>query len=257
MKNEVTIVTAFLDIGRGSWTNFNRKNSFYFENFRLMTNCENDIIVFTEDRFFDEIRSMRKNIKMVSISGILEEYKPLLYSIEKIQKSEKFKSFVKNKSLPEYTNANYVFINYMKSYFLKTAVRKNLVETDVSAWLDFGYVRNPSLCPKGSILRFNPNDKINLFTVGNENLNFSYEQIKEIVRTNSVKIHGCHMIGPNNLWDWLFEEITFNLNRLIEDNMVDDDQTLLLMSYINHPEKFNLIKGSHQWFTLFIDKEVV
>lgn len=256
MNSDVTIVTAFLDIGRGSWENFRRGNDFYLDNFRNMTSAKNDIVVFTESRFFDDIHSMRSGIKTISIDGIYEEYASLLSSIEAIQKSDEFKKWVADPKLPEYRSPEYVFINYMKSYFLKTAVEMGLIHTEVSAWLDFGYVREPKRCPPDTHLTFDTKGKINLFTMSGNDLNFSYEKIKEIVRTNTVKIQGCHMVAPNHMWAWLFKEMTYNLNKLMSDGMVDDDQTLLLMSYINHPDNFRLVRGSRTWFDIFIDNSL-
>lgn len=255
--NDVTIVTAFLDIGRGSWKNFQRDHTFYLNNFKNLTGVRNDLIVFTESRFFEDIRAMREDVRLVSIDHIRDEYSGLIQSIGDIQKSAAFKNFVYDKTLPEYNHPEYVFINYMKSFFLTTAIDNGMVKTDTSAWIDFGYVRQPEFCPTGTILKFDTKNKINIFTM-TDNLNFSYDQIKEIVRRNIVTIQGCHIVAPNHLWPWLFERMTFNLNRLMMDGFVDDDQTILLMSYLDDPSKFNKVKANgRNWFNIFIENNHV
>jgi protein YibB len=253
MKEDITIVTSFLDIGRSSWSpRFKRSNDFYFNSFKNMTNTSNNIIVFTEKRFFDTLLSIREDILTVPIDGILDEYYYLIERISKVQRRKTFIDFVLDKKLPEYTDANYVFINYMKSFFVKTALDKGLVKTNVSAWIDFGYARKKEFCPEGSSLILDTKGKITIFSM-EDNINFSYEQIKTFIKTGEVKIQGCHIISPNNLWHWLFERISHNLNKLLCDDLIDDDQTLLLMSYNDDPSKFNVLRGSNDnWFNLFV-----
>ena len=56
--NDITIVTAFYDIGRGDWKYFNRKTSYYFECFERLCKLKNKIVVFSEIKFkslFDKI----------------------------------------------------------------------------------------------------------------------------------------------------------------------------------------------------------
>ena len=64
--NEISIVTAFFDIGRGDWTPdkglphyLQRTNDTYFERFGHMAKLENEMVVYTSEEFVDTIRKLR------------------------------------------------------------------------------------------------------------------------------------------------------------------------------------------------------
>ena len=50
--NDITIVTAFYDIGRGDWKYFTRKTSYYFECFERLCQLKNKIVVSNKDRIY-------------------------------------------------------------------------------------------------------------------------------------------------------------------------------------------------------------
>jgi len=67
-----------------------------------------------------------------------------LKSIEKVQKSEEFRSRVNKDMLVniEYWSPEYVLINNLKTYFVNYAIRKNLFSEELVSWVDFGYERD-------------------------------------------------------------------------------------------------------------------
>ena len=45
-----------------------------------------------------------------------------------------------------------------------------------------------------------------------------------------------------------------SLNTLVDNNLIDDDQTLMLMSYLSKPELFELRRNDpNDWFRIFKD----
>ena len=59
---------------------------------------------------------------------------------------------------------------------------------------------------------------------------------------NIVYIIGGVFVGEKEQWCMLKTHMEKSLNVLFENNLVDDDQGLLLMSYFKNPEKYELHK---------------
>lgn len=259
VKDDVTIVTAFVDIGRDKWEGvknnqlippyIKRDTATYFERFERLTKLKNDIVCFTETKFFDKIKSIRKDITLIDIDNLKEDHKFLLQTIDHIQQEPAFIKFVTRPSAPEYWSSSYVLINFLKSHFVQFAVENNLIKTTNAAWIDFGYVRNEVYCPQNKTWFFDTKDKINIFAC---NPYTHTVPIFEIVRNGSVYIQGCHIVAPLNKWNTLKQLINISMSQLIDVGLVDDDQTLLLMSYRKAPEEFELNYGNvNNWFIIF------
>lgn len=254
-----TIVTAFVDIGRGDWEGvknnqlippyIKRDTETYFKRFERLTKLKNKIVCFTEEKFFDRIKAMREDIVLIGIDSIWDDHQHLISKIEQVQQQPEFIRFVTKPSSPEYWAPKYVAINFMKSHFVNYAVDQGLVDTPSAAWIDFGYCRDEVYCPEGLYWEFDTQGKINLFC---QNPYTHNVPIFEIVRTGDVYMQGCHIVAPSNHWQFLKQLVNDNLTALFNVGLVDDDQTLLLMSYRNAPEMFNLVPADpNNWFTIF------
>jgi hypothetical protein len=56
------------------------------------------------------------------------------------------------------------------------------------------------------------------------------------------------------MWPQMEALVHHSLDELFKNNLIDDDQTLLLMSYLSKPELFELHPVSDQdWFIAFKD----
>lgn len=254
-----TIVTAFVDIGRDKWVGekngqliapyIKRDVETYFKRFERLTKLKNKIICFTESKFFDRIKSIREDIELIGIDSIWDDHRPLLNKINSIQQNPKFINFVTRPSAPEYWSPEYVAINFMKSHFVNYAVEQGMVDTDNAAWIDFGYCRDEVYCPEGKVWSFDTKGKINLFA---QSLFTLSEPVFELIRTGDVIIQGCHVVAPKGMWFTLKQLVNDNLSTLFNVNLVDDDQTLLLMAYRSAPDLFEINPASPtNWFTIF------
>jgi len=254
-----TIVTAFVDIGRGEWEGvknnqliphyIKRDTETYLKRFERLTKLKNPIIVYTEEKFFDRIKAMREDITLIGIDSIWDDHSHLISKIDQVQQQPEFIRFVTNPSSPEYWSPKYVAINFMKSHFVSYAVQEGMIETPYAAWIDFGYCRDEVYCPEGATWTFDTDNKINLFC---QNPFTHNKPIFEIVRTGEVYVQGCHIVAPQNQWSVLKQLVNDNLSTLFNTGLVDDDQTLLLMAYRTAPELFKLIPADpNNWFTIF------
>ena len=96
----MSIVTAFFDIGRGEIGEgypdyLRRTNDTYFEHFSRLAVLENEMVVFTSEEHRDRIDALRegKPTKIIVIE-LKKKFRRQIKAIEKVQKSEKFRSRV-------------------------------------------------------------------------------------------------------------------------------------------------------------------
>ena len=258
--NDITIVTAFFDIGRGDWSPdkglphyLQRTTQTYLERFSHMAKLENDMVVYTSKDMVDEIRRLRQD-KPTQILTVdfKNSFKNLREEIDKIQKSSSYQSKINPSQVknPEYWNADYVLVNLLKSSFVNRAL--DVIKTDLVAWLDFGYCRDEST--RNGVKRWQypfDKDKIHFF-----NLKDWKEGtfIENVISNNDVHITGPCIVAGRTMWPVLEKLVHHNVNELLSNNLIDDDQTLLLMSYLQSPNHFELHKVSeHDWFRIFKD----
>lgn len=255
--NDITIVTAFFDIGRGEWTPdkglphyLHRTNDVYLQRFGHLSKLDNKVIVFTSEEFAQEVKDLRGDkdtvVVVLDFDKILLELKK---KVKEVQESEDYRKKINPYQIlnPEYWNTDYVVVNLLKSTFVRRAIQMNAVETDLVAWLDFGYCREPINCTKWSY-PFNK-DKIHFFTI-KDWVEGTY--IQDVIANNDVHITGPCIVAGKDMWINLEALVNHNTQELLKNNLIDDDQTVLLMSYLSRPELFELHKVSpSDWFVAF------
>lgn len=261
----ITIVTAFFDIGRGDWSPdkglphyLQRTTETYMERFSYMAQIENDMIVFTTPNFRSRILELRENKPTIIVEITLDEFKDLRDRISKVQQNEYYQKMIHPSQIknPEYWNADYVLVNFLKSEFVSRAIEQRLVYTELVAWLDFGYCRTADKIPasKKWSYNFNP-DYMHLF---NYKLMDPRDNINRIIATNDVHILGAKIVGGHKAWVTFNDLMHSSLYRLLDNNLVDDDQTIMLLTTLLHPNLFELHTiPDHQYgldpFVIFSD----
>lgn len=263
----ITIVTAFFDIGRGNWPRIirgrelppyqHRPNEVYFHYFNKLAKMKNPMVIFTQPEFEHVVHQIRdyhgnkdKTEVVVVSREELSKFNPKIEQINNVMNNDEFVLKINDPHLPEYWNAPYVMINFLKSWFAAKANEEGLIKTDLSAWIDFGYVRDDSsLSP--SLLwdyDFNP-EKIHMFQMRDIEKN---RPLQDIIATGDVYIQGCHIVAHRKNWDYLWQSMQCEIDKALNANLIDDDQTFLLQSYLNDPNRFELHPGnSNNWFIIF------
>jgi hypothetical protein len=266
INNDITIVNFFFDTGRGEWSPdkgfphyLHRTNDTYFERFGYMAQLENQIIVYTTDNFVDRIMELRKG-KEDRTKVIPFQYHSMFseekHRIHSIQQNPKFISKIAphQRINPEYWNPDYIQLMYLKSFFVNWAIERGLVENDYVAYLDFGYCRTQDKIPPSKKWSYDfGQDKFHLFGYKQYPKN---KPIEDVIFNNDVYVFGAKQIGHKSLWKKFNQLIQSSFKDLIDNDLVDDDQTLLLMSYLKDPEffQFNIIPDhqlGHDSFVLF------
>lgn len=268
-NNDISIVTAFFDIGRGDLpiekngkiipAYQQRTTDTYFSYFAHLAKIDNEMVIYTtEDLKSRVVQERDKNKKLHKTTVVcVDSFLPAQYlhyktRIEEVMASNSFVSMVHNPELIEYWNSNYVLVNALKSYYVNDAIEKHLVSSDVVAWIDFGYCRNDETIPFSTEWKY-PFDKDKIHFFLNQEINF-LRKIEDIVATGDVYVQGCHIVAGKDRWSYLLSSVLRNMEFLLKRNLIDDDQTLLLMSYLDNPDLFTLLNNSPtDWFRIFKD----
>jgi protein YibB len=247
--SNITIVTAFYDIGRGDWTPdkglphyLQRTTDTYIERFSHMAQLDNEMIIFSTPDIIEQLKKYRvpksDKTKFVSLD-IFKEYALLRKTISEIQQLKEYQEMISpyQRANPEYWNADYVMVNFLKSSFVNLAIRHNLVSNDLIAWLDFGYCRTADKVPASKSWSYDfDKSKIHLF----DYMDFDGREINEVIANNIVYILGAKIVGGKSVWPEFQNVMTKQLMTLLEHNLVDDDQTLLLMASQERPDLIQL-----------------
>jgi len=267
--SDITIVTSFFDIGRGNLPKEkhgrvlphyqHRSLDTYFDYFNYLAKLKNDMVVYTTPDLAERVHDIRKQngledrTQVVVMGSYLPKgFGEVKEKIEEIMNSPDYYEKVVNPQLIEYWHSDYVLVNIFKSLYVSHAIESGLVKTDLTAWIDFGYARTIDTLPKSLEWKYPfDSDKIHFFNMRDIE---PERPIDSIIYTGDVYIQGCHIVAGTKMWDTLKDLVMKNLNCLINYKLIDDDQTLLLMSYLTDPEKFELRYNSpHDWFRIFKD----
>ena len=268
--NDISIVTAFFDINRGSWGNksLKRTTDDYFSYFSNLAKLENEMIVFTSEKFQEKILALRGDRKTIIINIDFEtHFQKYRDKVSKIQTMEIFKSKINPLQIhnPEYWSPDYVLITNLKSFFVTQAIKKQLVSNTLVAWIDFGCCRTEDTIDATKqwsddfknfkyhwAYNFNK-DKFHLF-----NINYIYKNITDsndvynCIFNNIVSLAGAYAIASQEKWQEFCQKINDCQNELLDNSIVDDDQGILLMCYQKNKDFFQInYLGENQWFSMF------
>jgi protein YibB len=259
--NDITIVTAFFDIGRGEWTPdkglphyLQRTTDTYFERFSHMAKLDNEMVVYTSIEFEDKVRQIRGDKKTkIIVVDFKNEFQQLRNRISEVQRNENFQSQINpnQRAMPEYWNPDYVLVNALKSNFVMMAIENGFATNELVAWMDFGYCRTPDALNGKTKWQYPFNkEKIHLFNLRN----YDNRSFEEIISNNIVYMTGPCIVAGRLMWSQLYSLVNHNINTLLKQGWIDDDQTLLLMSYVSEPQLFELHSVSESdWFVAFKD----
>ena len=93
---ELTIITAFFDIGRENFKEFSRSNDQYLEYFKFWARIQNNLVVYTNKIMAKKVEEVRREFglldktKVVVIDDYLNIEPEIYKSMEKISKMKHF-----------------------------------------------------------------------------------------------------------------------------------------------------------------------
>ncbi|WP_196594377.1 WlaTC/HtrL family glycosyltransferase [Pectinatus sottacetonis] len=247
--SELTIVTAFFDIGRAAWSDSQRSSNKYIDYFKFWARIQNKVIIYTEKSFAAEILNIRKSYglekrtQVIVIDNFLDCDREIYDKITRAMQSKIFRYFRKEPDNPESWNAKYNYITYLKSYFTADAVKRGLAGGFI-AWLDFGFNKGgadgyPNAEEFDFLWQYNFAEKMHLFVIEDVGIN---KPIFDIVKDMDSIITGTGIIGPQFLWPVYHNLCRESMISLTDCGFADDDQTIALMAYRKKPPIFALHK---------------
>lgn len=246
---DITIVTAFFDIGRGDWGQkpthvspvFNRTTETYLRYFEHLSKIRNQIIVYVDKNLANTVIEMRReagleNRTIVFVAEDLFSHPNLarVRSAIASKMTNDFRKYVWRPDVPECNSPEYILVNLLKSYFVCNAISRRIVLAHQIAWIDFGYCRNNSRFDPTLEWQFDAKDHINLFFIRP----LDSQPVYEVVKSGDVYFQGCHILGPARRWPDFRRELEDSFIALLECDLIDDDQTLLLMAWRRDPSSY-------------------
>lgn len=252
----VTIVTAFFDIGRGQWQVFNRPIETYLTLFSNLAILSNPMIVYTSPELAHTVRDIRASrghgdrTTVVTVENFTSGHEPMLLAMKQVMERPEFQAFVTRPAAPEYWQYHYVLVNLMKPLFLSHAFGQGIVATEMAAWVDFGYVRAAETLPAGLSWSVDlAPERIHAFTLQPVDPG---RPIFDIVRTGDVYIMGGVLVGGAEAWKRLAGLSMDLMWTLLDCGLVDDDQTVLLMAARREPDLVEMHPIA-DWFDVLRD----
>jgi protein YibB len=243
--SEITIITAFFDIGRGDFSHLKRSNISYVEYFKFWARMRNRLIVYTTVEFAKIVKLIRTEFGLsdrttiVIIDDIFAKEKMLFQKMEEVSQNQNFRKFRFHPNALE-NEAKYNYVMLMKYWCMADAVENNLANGTL-AWMDFGMNHGGSLYANALEFDFlweSPfvNDKIHLFGLTTmENI-----CVANLLASLAVCITGYQFIVPDYHCKTLWLLVKQAMNSLISLDCIDDDQMLLTMAYRTKPELFEI-----------------
>lgn len=251
--SEITIVTAFFDVGREKWERkFQRSAQEYLTFFRFWARIRNRIVVYTEPELVESIMAIRhafglkERTRVIPIEDVTLLEPNLYRKMKDVLKNPSAVRFRKRPQNPESYNADYNYITNMKIWFLKNTVEKKFAQGRV-AWVDFGYNHGGVYYTKQEefdfLWEYPFSEKIHFFTLKE----LDDIPIFELVRSMKTYFSAGIMIVPDRLSARLWEMFRENILHLLACGMCDDEQTVMLMVYRQEPDLFTVHK-IYDWF---------
>ncbi|EAJ5696565.1 protein YibB, partial [Campylobacter lari] len=260
MQNEITIVTAFYNIGRTT-----RSNDQYLSYFDFWSGLNNHVIIYTTEDMKELILEKRKQHylegKTTIIVKELNEFD--LQTLNKIKETFKIYDQTlhrKNPSNIECASPLYCYLMYLKPFFVCDAIERNLTSENI-IWLDFGFNHGDSFFINKNQFDFLLekqeniiNDKINFFSIKDQETN----TIPEIYYNMEPFLIGGLIYGSNRAWSSFKKNLYECMQCFLSFNIVDDDQIMFLWCTRNYPQNYNIVR-CYEWFDSlfnFIPKEI-
>jgi len=257
--NKPVIVQALFDIERDKWSNFTMSYHTYLHWMRNVLSLDANIVIFTEEKFFESIYGNRKVFdpdmsKTKIIVQTLEDlpaYRLFHTRLKNVMESQEFKS-ISSFDVPEMTKPLYNILMFNKLYWLRQARDNNYFDSDVLVWKDAGtyrdeiekYVGKKWPDPKKIV-----SDKTTFFC---HHSNISIQNIQHHALSQMRFIHGTSFIVPNTQLDDLIDEVEYTIDDSLKNNYIGSDEKMFDITYLRNPDRYHLIKCSwREYFGYF------
>lgn len=258
VKNPV-VVMALYDIGRDGWSSYGMSYETYLWWMRNTLSLDANIVVYTENRFADRIKSHRMEFdpglgKTEIVEVPLEDlpcHVKYRARLESLMSSEEFKAKVHH-DVPEMNRPLYNVIMFNKPRFLADAKSRGSFGGDLFIWADAGGLREDVGNYAGrvwpSLEKINALDNSRM-TFFSHNDNFTVSDREYHAMSQIRNIQGTAFVVPAGLVDGLVSDFEQTVDECIGSGYIGSDEKILDIMYCKDPSRCNLIKCT--WRTYF------
>lgn len=260
---KTAIVTAIFDIGRDKWDNFTMSYHTYLWWMRNLLYLDTDLIIYTEEKFKNDILryrrevdpTLKKTILVIQPLESIEGYKTFFGPLNDLMTSEQFKKDIQF-NVPEMTKPLYNVVMFAKLFYILDAHKKNLFDADLYVWADAGVIRNdkPEMNLKWpDIQKINEldNNKVTFFC-HHPYVRVASDQYKFHALSQMRYIQGGAVFVPKKCVEDICELFKNTALNCISNGYVGSDEKIFDFTYLTNPENYNLIKcGWREYIDLF------
>lgn len=258
MKQNFTIVTALFNIQRENWTSFQRPFEDYLNYSKQLLHMNVPLLAFVDRSVEEFVRYHRRNkehLTQIIVSSIHElEYYDDYNIIKEIMDSDEFRDGHAFLNHPEGFSPEYNILMNSKFPMLYEASKLNYFNSTHFYWLDMGYGHNadiyPNQCdwaPKNLMYNTTVGDKITYIQLNPVKwLSNIYEIYKKPV---PPFLNGGFFGGSAKAVERYYNVHKEMFKLVLLHRMVDDDQTMAILSVFKERELFNLVDG--WWYDAF------
>lgn len=261
------LVTALYDIGRDNWEKFTQSYGGYIHWMERTLSLDSNIVIYTQQRFKDEIEAYRrkydkdfnKTILIVQELEELEAYKMYNQKLTDLMFSDVFLNKA-HFDVPEMTKPIYNIIMFNKAFWLKDTVDKKYFDNDMVIWVDAGGLREPvqkyenKIWPNLEKINSFDNDKITFFS-HNEKFNVTDNQFHSLSQVRNIQ--GTAFLAPSHLVHEFTDKTIETINESIELEYIGSDEKIFDITYVKDPSKYHLIKCTwREYFDIMKDAPI-
>ena len=276
--DDICIVTAFFDIGRGFWNSkYKRTTKFYIQSFLNYLDYPYKMVCYVDDRCIDYIlehyaRSPHNNKKFIPINlkwleNNIHAWKQL-HRDRDIMKSSQYREMIDHRQIiatskgvtttlkaqlfPENEIPEYNAINHAKIDFIMNAIQNGYIESNITCWCDFGYFGAQHQNDKTTF----PKDILNYKMFSPGRITFFLQ--KDITDNDVDPVYtlvfapelftGTFWGGSTELMEKMQKLYHESVEELYNLNISDDDQHIYLRCCLKSSDLFDLkLNVSGEW----------
>lgn len=254
MTKEITIVSAYFDIGRSKMKNYKRTTQDYFDYFMKWGELKNNFVIFVEDeQVKKQILKFRKSIglenktKVIIIEDIVSIAPESYSNIERAMNNNILIKYRLRPKNPESNKPLYNYIMILKAWCINYVANELQIKGQL-AWIDFGFNHG------GSVYNLKSNFNIKWeYDFGKKITIFNLQPLNErpifdIIFSMDTYIMGSILIVPSYLAGEFWSLTQYIIKTLSEVGVADDDQIVWLMGSRIKPELFTIkeVSGWHR-----------
>lgn len=253
MINNTTLATAFYDIGRGKWSTYKRTVEDYMNYFRNVSKFPGNMVIYCDASHRDLVAQIRpedeKTRIVVAPFEQLEFYRRFFDRTSLIMNSEEFKKQIIHRDIPEMLFPEYNIINFNKAAFVVDAIKH--FETPVYGWVDFGFGHGRIDVSRDTDLfeKVTQGDALYMGCLRRPVDQMLYHPWSYF--SNEIFITGSAFMGTKKSIHRFKELVSDVIDKSLNMNLIDDDQTIYNMAYLSEKQLFNLRQGD--WFNQFTE----